>query len=82
MNKAEPKHYEEAKFDIIKHLIISSLCTFEFFTRVLFFLFFKSSNDAFLYRNKARFFFRVRSFCVAKSSANRNSHGLLKYLAL
>ena len=32
-----------------------------------------------LYTNKARFF-RARSFCVAKSNANRNSHGLLKYL--
>ena len=29
-----------------------------------------------LYTNKARFFF----FCVAKSNANQNSHGLLKYL--
>ena len=32
-----------------------------------------------LYTNKARFF-RARSFCVAKSNANQNSHGLLKYL--
>ena len=32
-----------------------------------------------LYTNKARVF-RARSFCVAKSNASRNSHGLLKYL--
>ena len=80
MNKAEAKRYVEENITIMS-MIISSSHSYIYISylpqvlhnRRVFLLL----ND--LYTNKARFF-RARSFCVAKSNANRNSHGLLKYL--
>ena len=80
MNKGEAKRYEEENITIMS-MIISSSHSFiyiSYLPQVL------HSSMVFLlqnalYTNKARFF-RARSFCVAKSNANRNSHGLLKYL--
>ena len=71
MLKSGAKVY--AKDIIITFLNINSWCTFTFFTIAGFSLLLNA-----LYRNKARFF-KARSFWVAKSNANRNSHGLLKY---
>ncbi len=77
MNKAEAKRYEEENITIMS-MIISSSHSYIYLPQVL------HNSRVFLlqnalYTNKARFF-RARSFCVAKSNANRNSHGLLKYL--
>ena len=76
-NKAEAKRYEEENITIMS-MIISSSHSYIYLPQVL------HNSRVFLlqnalYTNKARFF-RARSFCVAKSNANRNSHGLLKYL--
>ena len=76
MNKAEVKRY--VKGNIIIMSMFSSFLYISYLPQVLhnsrIFLLLNA-----LYTNKARFF-RARSFCVAKSSASRNSHGLLKYL--
>ena len=79
INKAEAKRYEEENITIMSMIISSShsyiyYIFLKFYTRSGVFLLLTA-----LYTNKARFF-RARSFCIAKSNANRNSHGLLKYL--
>ena len=76
MNKAEAKRYVEGNITISFMIISSS--PYIYLLQVL------HSSRVFLllntlYTNKARCF-RGRSLCVAKSNANRNSHGLLKYL--
>ena len=80
MNKAEAKRYEEENITIVS-MIISSSHSYIYISYLLQVL---HSSRVFLllnalYTNKARFF-RASSFCVAKSNANRNSHGLLKHL--
>ena len=75
INKAEAKPF------VITFLIISSSPSAIYISYHLQIL---HSSRVFLllnalYTNKAGFF-RVCSFCVAKSNANLNSHGFLKYL--
>ena len=77
MKKAEAKRYVEQNITIM-FMIISSSHSYIYLLQVL------HNSRVFLllnalYTNKARFF-RARSICVAKSNANRNLHGLLKYL--
>ena len=75
MNKAEAKHYVEENITIMSMIISSSL-----FISYLFQVLHNSKVFLLLNAlctNKARFF-RARSFCVAKSNANRNSHGLFE----
>ena len=79
MTKAEAKLYVEENITMTSMVISSSHSYiyhifFKFYTVAGFFLLLNT-----LYTNKARCF-RGRSLCVAKSNANRNSHGLLKYL--
>ena len=79
MNKTEAKRYVEENITIMSMIISSSHSYIyhiflRFYTIAVFFLLLNA-----LYTNKARFF-KARPFCVAKSNANRNSHGLLKYL--
>ena len=75
MNKVEAKRYVDGNITII-FMVISSSPSYIHLLQVLL-----SSRDFLLlnalYTNKARFF-RARSFCVAKSNANRNSHGLFE----
>ena len=80
MKKAEAKRYVEENITIMS-MIISSSHSYIYISCLLQVL---HSSRVFLllnalYTNKTRFF-RARSFCVAKSNANQNSHGLLKYL--
>ena len=80
VNKAQAKRYVEENITIMS-MIISSSHSFIYISYLLQVL---HNSRVFLllnalYTNKARFFM-ARSFCVAKSNANRNSHGLLKYL--
>ena len=80
MNIAEAKRYVEENITIMS-TIISSSHSYIYISYLLQVL---HNSRVFLllnalYTNKARFF-RSRSFCAAKSNANRKSHGLLKYL--
>ena len=79
MNKAEAKRYVKGNITII-FMIISSSPSYIY----IYLLQVLHDSRVFLllnalHTNKTRFF-RARAFCVAKSNANRNSHGLLKYL--
>ena len=75
MNKAEAKRYVEENITIMSMIISSSHSYIYIYISYLFQVLHNSRVFS-----SVECFLRARSFCVAKSNANRNSHGLLKYL--